>query len=97
MSTVAETNRIYNITGTYDGKTMILYVDGNEVARNTEFEGDIPPPGYNTTSTIGANPAINVVHGQLADMKLHSARIYNRVLTLKEIENNVKATKKWIK
>lgn len=101
MGTKAEIGKVYNITGTYgydydlEKYRIALYVNGNLVAENYNYSGEIKEPDNNTRMVIGANPSGTSVHNQIAKIKLHSARIYNKVLSKEERENNLKATKEW--
>ena len=88
-----QTNRVYNISGTYDGTTLRLYIDGELKVEKVE-EGNIKNPEENTVMSIGNNPKGNNQNdGGFANIKVYSARIYDRALSYEEINQNIIATK----
>ncbi len=89
---VLETNKIYNLSGTYDGTTLKVFVDG-ELKAEKVVVGNIKNPENNTVMAIGANPSgSNPVDCGFANIKVYSARIYDRALTINEIKQNIIAT-----
>ncbi|MBR3133049.1 MAG: InlB B-repeat-containing protein [Clostridia bacterium] len=84
-------NRCYTLTGTYDGNTVRLYVDGILYAE-TAYSGTISNPAENTVAALGANPVgTNRTQGYYSSMNLYAARIYNRALSQAEIKQNMNA------
>ncbi|MBR3132891.1 MAG: InlB B-repeat-containing protein, partial [Clostridia bacterium] len=83
-------NRHYTLAGTYDGNTVRLYVDGVLYAE-TEYAGTIANPQNNTVAAIGTNPNGSNRAMDDANMKLYTARIYNRALSQAEIKQNMNA------
>lgn len=78
----------HHVAGTYDGKNVKLYLDGKEVASVTD---DIGIAGGGNSVGIGAdvtydaqNPNVPATFNGLID----SVRIYNRALSLEELEDD---------
>ncbi len=90
LDEVLDTDRIYNISGTYDGKALNLYIDGVLHATKT-ISGTIGQPVSNTVMAIGANPSGSTADGNFANIKVYSARIYNKALSQTEIKKNLNA------
>ena len=84
---VLQTNRTYDIVGTYDGSTLKLYVDGILVASES-ISGTIKKPNYSTVMALGANPYGEVVEEAFLNGTIYSARIYNRTLSATEVTQN---------
>lgn len=78
----------YHVVGTYDGKEMKIYVDGKLENSTDAQSGDINYPDR-IFFTIGAYKDDNedFSHKGIID----EVRIYDRALSEKEIENNLKA------
>ncbi len=81
---------IYNISLTYDGQIIKLYIYADEDLEIKEYRisGKISNPQDNTVMAIGVNPWKDGVEGQFGKMKVRSIRVYNRGLTQEEIEKN---------
>lgn len=93
ITNAIEPNTVYNISGTYDGNSLKLYINGSLVA-TTEIAGKIGNPVGNTIMAIGANPDGNSVdHEQFSNIRVYNARVYERALTQAEIKQNINATK----
>ena len=89
-----EKNKIYDITGTYDGNEIKLYIDGNCVASKS-ITTKIKGPLENTVLGIGVN-TIGSIPDRWSDfmsMNVHNVMVYDRALTQNEIRQNLYATK----
>ena len=72
----------FNMVGTYDGTTAILYVNGVELNRGTKT--------WNTTQSVGfIGNQVNA--GEQIDGRVSNASLYNRVLSINEIKQNFNA------
>jgi hypothetical protein len=72
----------FNMTGTYDGTTAILYVNGIEVNRAAK--------SWNTTQNVGY--IANQVNGfEILNGGISICSLYNRVLTAQEVLQNYNA------
>ena len=73
----------YTLIGTYNGKTMNFYIDGNLVG-SKQTEGTI------VTSMmpilLGANPQPNNSHKEYANVDISQVAIYNKVLSENDIQ-----------
>lgn len=80
-----------HVVGTYNGETIILYVNGYEVARNETPSGNIQWPSY-THWNIGTwedNSISNPYSETNYDgNKWSIVRLYNRALTAAEVSRN---------
>ena len=76
--TIGEKTRI---TGTYDGTTLSLYVNGKLVSQSTQ-EGTIGVPANNTVMAIGTNPSENSATDRdgHTDMNVYSASVYDEAM-----------------
>jgi len=93
MNRALEVGRKYDLTGTYDGSKLKLYVDGELIAEYAQT-GTVGMPRNNTVMAIGANPSGNTPgDGGFANINVYSARIYSRALSKTEIQTNIEATK----
>ena len=73
-------NAWHHLVGTYDGKRVRLYVDGDEIGSG--FQDSIPPIMYN-----GGN--LHIGHFRFSafyEGLLDEIRIYNKVLSAVEIQ-----------
>ena len=85
-------NRVYNITGTFDGTTLSIYVDG--ILRNTTKLSEkriVSKPLNNTVMGIGANPNGSRATGGYLNGKIYSARVYEVALNEQQIKQNMNA------
>ena len=78
------------MTGTYDGSTMRLYINGSLVASKAAT-GTYKEPVNNTVMMLGANPNGSTAENEFMDGKIYNARVYNRALTQAEIQKNITA------
>jgi len=93
MNRALEVGRKYDLTGTYDGSKLKVYVDGELIAEYAQT-GTVGMPRNNTVMAIGANPSGNTPgDGGFANINVYSARIYSRALSKTEIQTNIEATK----
>jgi len=85
---------VYNISGTYDGKKLILYLNGESVATK-EIQGSISNPknDKSTVMAIGTNPEGHMQHTGYANIQVNTVRIYTRALNEDEIKFNSEITK----
>ena len=89
VPTISTINTKYSIAGSYDGKTLKVYMNGN-LASSLSLTGSIGTAGSSTVMAIGANPAGSSVNGNYYNGRVYSVRIYNRALTDAEIQENYK-------
>ncbi|MHC4679754.1 MAG: LamG-like jellyroll fold domain-containing protein [Planctomycetota bacterium] len=75
-----ESGRWYHMAGVYDGSQMILYVDGEVSATNTNASGNLN--GYDTPLFLG----INGGRGEPMGGRIDDVAIYSRALTQQEIQ-----------
>ncbi|UKI26901.1 MAG: Ig-like domain-containing protein [Bacilli bacterium] len=80
----------HTITGTYDGSTVKLYVDGI-LKKTLSSTAGISNPTDSTPMVIGCNPNTTGCDGNYANANIYAARIYNRALTETEIKQNMNA------
>ena len=74
------------ITGTFDGTTMALYVNGELVGTVTKQNGTIHKPVNNTVMAIGCNPTGSSGQGYYLKGKVYSAKVYNKGLSQSQIQ-----------
>lgn len=93
----ATLNRVYYLTGRYDGNEINLWVNGNKQSGSKVISGIITEPYGDQNVIIGGNP-----DGGLPDVpspnmntneKVYAVRIYNRALTDDEINRNYQLDK----
>lgn len=89
VPTISTINRKYSIAGSYDGKTLKVYMNGN-LSSSLSLTGSIGTAGSSTVMAIGANPAGSSANGNYYNGRVYSVRIYNRALTDAEIRENYK-------
>ena len=75
----------YHVAGSYDGKQMRLYVNGLIVAESTAVTGDVVLPA-NTPFSMGNYH--NGVEFYPLKGALHEVRVYDKVLTTKQIQRH---------
>ncbi len=91
LNEAIDTDKIYNLSATYDGTTFKLYVDG-VLKATKDASGTIGQPKSGTVMAIGAETwEGGVSPGTFANIDVYSARIYDRALTQEEIQQNIKA------
>jgi hypothetical protein len=77
-------NTWFNIAGTYDGTTAILYVDGIEMNRGAR--------SWNTIQNIGyVGTQVNNSEIEYWDGSISNIQIYNKALTATDVLNNYNA------
>lgn len=87
-------NTTYSVVATFDGFDLKLYIDGVEVAMwSTNNETLIGYPENATIMAIGANPYGTTASGNEYKAKIYSVRIYDRSLSLEEIQRNYQMDK----
>ena len=89
VPTISTINTKYSIAGSYDGKTLKVYMNGN-LASSLSLTGSIGTTSSSTVMAIGANPAGSSANGNYYNGRVYSVRIYNRALTDAEIRENYK-------
>ncbi len=92
-STALTVGKKTRITGTYDGKTICLYVDGKLVAQETPT-GSFGQTQDNTVMAIGANPKGNGVEGGFVNMNVYYVKIHNQALTASEVAESAEINSK---
>ncbi len=81
-------NETYAISGTYDGNSLNIYVNG--ILENTlSVSGIVGVPTNNTIMMLGANPyGASPQSGYYFPGYMYSIRLYSRALTIEEIIHN---------
>lgn len=86
-----DTNTVYNITGTYDGSKISIYING--VLKSTKaVSGAIKNPDPDTVMAIAVNPVRIYPNIEFGNINVYSARVYEKALTQEQIQQNIKAT-----
>lgn len=80
----------HTITGTYDGSTVKLYVDG-VLKKTLSSTAGISNPTDSTPMVIGCNPTETGCDTHYTAADIYAVRIYNRALTQNEINKNMNA------
>ena len=80
----------HTITGTYDGSTVKLYVDG-VLKKTLSSTAEISNPTDSTPMVIGCNPNETGCDTHYTAADIYAVRIYNRALTQNEINKNMNA------
>lgn len=78
-------NQWHHVMTTYDGETVLLYLDGAQVASNATPSGPIT---YSTNNTlcIGTEPSATCGVTQFFSGNIDEARVYNRALSAAEVK-----------
>jgi len=79
-------NTWFNMTGTYDGTTAILYINGVEISRGARSWNTIQNLGY-----IGTQ--VNNTQEEYWGGSISNIQIYNKALTATDVLNNYNALK----
>ena len=77
----------YTVQLTYDGKEMKLYIN-NKLQNTINVTGTINTPSNATILMLGVDPRGAYPDGPYFKGTIHSARIYDRALTIDELYNN---------
>ena len=86
-------NKIYSLSGNYSPNSgLVLYENGQKYS-NAQNLGAISYPTNNTELCLGANPSGSKGVSMWLNGKIYSVRVYDKVLTEEEIENNYKIDK----
>lgn len=85
-STTLEFGKKYLIVGTYNGKSMKMYING-ELVSEQNISGNIVPSTL--PLTIGANPEKFDAFSSYSKLNVHQAVVFNRTLSEDEIKNNM--------
>lgn len=84
------TNKIYSLSGSYNGKQIVFYENGKKYTNNVrgtlKYDDD-------TIYIIAGNPGGSTCDFDNAKEKIYSVRIYNRALTDKEVLQNYETDK----
>jgi len=78
-------NTWYFVTGSYDGETVRLYVNGSEVAVNTAPSGQVQYT-YDNPLCVSAEGTADACSGQYFKGALDEIKIYNYLLTASQIK-----------
>jgi len=101
-NTKIEQGIIYNISATYDGQRIKIYLNGELVETIVYVNGTIinssgivNGPISNSTEPlfIGCDPERGIPKENFVNANIYSVKIYNRALTQAEINQNINATK----
>lgn len=79
----AQLNTWYHITGTWDGSTMTIYINGTTYTNTTSFSG---PIAYD--KTIASSIAVQRIGFFDFEGKMTLVTMYNRALTSDEVNQN---------
>ena len=82
---------IYNAIVTFDGNTLIFYVNGIEQARKT-VSGTIGAPVNSTVMSVGSNPSSNTIGGNIFKGKIYNVAVYNQALASDEAKLNAQGS-----
>ena len=88
-----EIGKTYVVQVTYDGKEMKLYVN-NKLQNTIAISSTIGIPSNNTIVMLGSNPRGTSADGCYFKGTIHSARMYDRALTLDELYKNYNSDEK---
>ena len=88
-----EIGKTYIVQVTYDGKEMKLYIN-NKLQNTIAISSTIGIPSNNTIVMLGSNPRGTSADGCYFKGTIHSARIYDRALTLDELYKNYNSDEK---
>lgn len=88
---VAKANKMYYISGPYDGSKLVINENG--ISTNTSISSSITTTKNSTVFALGTNPRGDIATGSFLDGKIYSVRVYNRVLTDEEVNNNYEIDK----
>ena len=80
----------HTITGTYDGSTVKLYVDG-VLKKTLSSTAGISNPTDSTPMVIGCNPNETGCDAYYTNANIYAVMVYNRALTESEIKQNMNA------
>ena len=84
------TNKIYSLSGSYNGKQIVFYENGKKYTNNVrgtlKYDDD-------TIYIIAGNPSGSTCNFDNAKEKIYSVRIYNRALTDEEVLQNYETDK----
>ena len=86
-SDILEENIMYVAHLSFDGTNLVLSLDGEEIASKQGVE--LKFPESNTIMMIGADPEGNTVSSNYFEGTIYEAKIYSKVLSEEEIENNL--------
>ena len=82
-----EIGKIYHVITTYDGRNIVLYINGEKVG-TTSVSGVIGSPLNSTVMALGTNPNASASVDCFLDGKIYGVAVYNRALTEDEIITN---------
>ena len=80
-------NKDYLLTGVFDGKSIKVYING-KLEATTSFSGTVKDAESNTHFFLGCNPSGSNCHQSYFNGIMYEARMYDRALTDKEVNNN---------
>ena len=79
-----EYEKVYNVSLTYDGKSLSLYVNGNMVDE-LKSDGSLVYPENNTILVLGGNPNKTNVTTELFNGIIYYTDVYSRAITKSEV------------
>ena len=88
-----EIGKTYVVQVTYDGNEIKLYVN-NKLQNTVSVTGTIGSATNNTVIMLGSNPSGTKAKSNYFKGTIHSARIYDRALTLEELYKNYNSDEK---
>ena len=96
-ATAMDTTSSHDVTGTYDGSVLKLYIDGvldtstdvTSIIQTNSLSGKIQNPGSNTIMAVGGDPFGNTIYANYFKGDIYSVRIYDYAISEGKIIENI--------